>query len=355
MTNYPSITIAIATFNSANILEKVLISIQNQIYPKDRIKVIFFDGGSTDNTINLANQYKCEVVHNDMTEPVNAKFMAYRMCKTDYLMYLDHDEVLVSQYSFQNKISLFQSDENVRIVSSTGYINPLNYPFINNYINEFGDPFSYFIYHLSKDVRFFIPTMLNRYKNNAEVESGYIFGFEKAKNLPIIEVCAGGGMMDVKYFQKQYPFTLQSKKHVTHFFYYMLDQGGKLGISKNDEICHYSADTWTKYLKKIKWRIKNNIFHTEEMGESGFGGRDKFQNSVIAKYMKFLFIPYTVFLLPCFIDSIRLCLIRKDLRYMVHLILSLYTVFYIGYFYCVKISGGHFHLTSYDGVKNVKI
>ena len=64
-----------------------------------------------------------------------------------------------------------------------------------------------------------------------------------------------------------------------------------VGVIKNDIILHYSSDTWRGYIKKIIWRVKNNIFFSSTVGSSGFFGREKYE-PMRFRSKKFLFIPY---------------------------------------------------------------
>lgn len=349
-----TISIAIATFNSEKTLKMVLTAIKNQSYPSKLINVFLIDGGSTDSTKEIGKEFGCKILKNIHTEPVSAKFLAYTQVKSDYLVFLDHDEVLQSKDSLKNKILLMNKDESVKAVCPSGYKNPKNYPFINDYINEFGDPFSFFIYRLSKSSKFFLKTMLSRYLNHRDFKIGCSFKFNPNKTLPIIELCACGTMIDLKYFRKNFPETLSDKMQIPHLFYYMIGDRKSFAITKNDSILHYSSDTLKKYLNKIKWRIKNNIFHLEGLGSSGFSGRNNFQKSGFDKLKKYLFILYCLLLIPCLIDSIYLIISRKNIKYLWHVFLSLYTFFSIIYFFGLKMFGYRDVLKSYDNKKEVK-
>ncbi|MFA6048907.1 MAG: glycosyltransferase [Candidatus Micrarchaeia archaeon] len=53
----PSITLVMISFNDENILDECLGSIFNQDYPRNKLGVLLVDGGSTDNTIQIAKKY----------------------------------------------------------------------------------------------------------------------------------------------------------------------------------------------------------------------------------------------------------------------------------------------------------
>lgn len=55
---FPSITFLIPAYNGAKYIKKCLNSLLNLEYPKDKLKVIVIDDGSTDNTANIVRKYK---------------------------------------------------------------------------------------------------------------------------------------------------------------------------------------------------------------------------------------------------------------------------------------------------------
>lgn len=342
----PLVSIIIATFNSQKTLSKVLTSIQKQTYPKSKIEILIVDGGSTDKTLSIVTSFNCTVISNPRTEPVYAKYLGYKAAKGKYVLYYDHDEVIDSVSSIEDKVKIFEANASLLAVIGSGYRNPEGYPIINNYINEFGDPFSFFIYRLSKDERFFIPTMKNRYRSVHEDNTSITFDFSEEQQLPIIELCAAGSMIDAELMKKKFLETLKDPKYIPHFFYILLKEKKQIAIMKRDVLIHYSSETVGKYLNKIKWRIKNNIYHVDTIGASGFTGRVLYQ-SPIAQYKKYLFIPYTYFLISV-IDSIMLVITRRNILYLIHSFLCFYTANLIVYHSILKLCGVKLQLKSYD-------
>lgn len=341
-----TVTILIATYNSKSLLEKVFAALSRQTYPKELIELIAVDGGSTDDTKEFVSANGYKVIDNPKTEPVYAKYLGYLEAKSDYIIYLDHDEVLDNPDSIKNKIETFQSDTNIKAVLSSGYRSPEGISFINDYINDFGDPFSAFRYWLSKRDGFFVPSMKKLYMQENENETFISFNFGHNKNLPIIELVAAGSMIDAHYFKSTFPKTLESPDLLPHFFYMMIEDTKSVAIVKNDAIYHYSSDTFSKYLNKIKWRIKNNIFFPH-LAKAGFSGRDKYEEGWV-RYKKYFFIPYAFSCILPLIDGLSLSITRKNILYLVHLPLVIYTASYITWYMILKLFGYKPFLKSYD-------
>lgn len=330
------INIIIATKNSGKTLRKTLQSIKKQNYPQNRIEVLIIDGGSTDKTRTIAKEFGYRVLDNPAGGFIPAKNLGFLQAGGDYAIYLDSDEELNNPNSIKLKVNAFASNTKIKAITTSGYSNPKNFPFINRYINEFGDPFSFFIYRSTKNYQYFLKELSGKYTIISDNNGFTVFDFSKVNPLPIIELVAFGCMVDIKYLKRVFPQIGKVPDLIPHLFYLLAKKGALIAIAKDDPVIHYSADTFSKYLKKIAWRIRNNIFNKETFGEAGFEGRDKFQ-SPIFRLKRFLFIPYSLSLIFPIIDSLYLILSRKDFVFLVHPFLCIYTSSLILYYYSLNI------------------
>lgn len=339
----PKISIIIATYNSEKRLPLVIDSILNQDFPIENLEVILVDGFSKDNTRGFAKKYPfIRVIDNPEIDPVNAKYLGYKAAKSNILVFLDHDEVFSSKTSLSKRFRLCE-DKNIVALSPSGYINPPGYSFINQYINSFGDPFSAFFYSLSKDHSFFINELKKKYPITKETEECIIFDFKNSKNLPILELVAGSSTIKKNFLEGnnitafQLPLTFNA----------VVESQLYVGFIKNDPIKHYSSETYTNYFNKIKWRIKNNIFKKNQIGLSGFSGRE---NGTIA-IKKYFFIPYNILIIPVFLHTIFYCFKYRNIRYFIHFYFSLYTCSMILFYYLVSLLHIRADEVNYDGSK----
>lgn len=331
---YPLISIIIAAFNSGKKLPLTLKSIKKQTYPQNKIEILLVDGGSTDTTKKIAKESGCRIIANPKREPLFAKYLGFLKAKGDYIIYLDSDEVMENPQSLQLKYRIFKKYNRVASVIPSGYKVPNGYSSINNYINELGDPFSFFIYRLSKDARFFAKSLLKRYKRVREEKDCTVFDFKGVRHLPFLELGTMGTMADLKYIRSNFPGINKNLFIAPFLFYIINSKSVHIAITKNDNILHYSSDTFDKYLKKIRSRILNNVFGTP-MGSGGFSGRDKFQ-PLWFRFKRYLFLPYSLSVIFPLIDSTALALTRKKAIYLIHPFLCIYTSFLIIYYYSLK-------------------
>lgn len=334
-----SLTIVIATLNSELTLEKTLKSIRSQNYPQELIEILVIDGGSTDRTRELADKYSCDIVENPRVEPATAKRIGFCRAKGRYLAYVDSDEELENLNSLKNKIRLMQEND-VCSVMSTGYKTPDSAAPVNYYLNEFGDPFSFFIYRQSLDYRFFINSLKRFYPVVKDSETGIIFEFDLKKKLPLIELGVFCNIIDMKYLRQKYAITTENELDpylLPHLFYIMLEKIPRIAIAKEDFLIHHSSVSLLAYQRKISWRIRNNTHHRGDVtGQAGFLAREKYDQES-SKLKKYLFLPYNFLIFPVAFDTIFLIVSRKSIHYWIHFYLSLFTAVQIIYHMSRKI------------------
>jgi len=344
-----SFSIIIATYNSMKILPKVIDSIFNQNFNISEIEIIAVDGGSSDGTKEYLQEKKITIFDNPLKDPVNAKHIGLNQAHGRYVVFIDHDEVLKNHDFFKIRKEIFHKNDEVKIILPTGYETPIGYHPINSYINEFGDPFSFFIYGISKHKDYFTKSIKKWYKN-LEENSEYIkFEIELLKYIPLIELIAGASCFDKQYVTKRFETEIKKPEFLTHLFFEICKDYPYIVITKKDPIIHFSSDKISTYLNKIKWRIINNIFLKNKLGESGFSGREKYHLNDFLKIKKYFFIPYSFSLILPFFDSILLSISRRNLIWLIHLPLVIFTSVFIVYNLILKMFGFKPTLKTYDG------
>lgn len=336
--NYPLVSIIIATRNSEKTLPNIFESIKKQSYPKTKMEVLIVDGRSNDQTQLIVKKYGYKFIDNPKLDFVSAKYLGYMKAKGKFAMYLDSDEELENPDSIIIKVSAFQSNKEIKGVTSTGYKNPNNLHPISHYLNEFGDPFSYFIYRSTMNFKFFLESYKNKYQIFYEAKDFVVFDFSDAKPLPLLEFVEMGGMIDLSYFKKRFPQIKKNPALIAHFLYLLSTKKALIAITKNDPIIHYSVKSLGNYLSKIAWRVRNNIYNKGTLAFAGFEGREQFQ-PMSYRLKRYLFIPYSISLIFPLIDSVFLSFTRKDMIFLIHPLLCIYTAFSVMYYSLMNLFG----------------
>ena len=346
--NMPLVTIIIATFNSGKLLPRTLAAIRDQDYPQDRLEILAIDGGSSDDTADVVRRYGGKIIKNPETEPVNAKVIGIQQARGKYVITLDHDEVLLNPHSIRMKILALEENPDCKAALCSGYKRPRNYPLLNEYISEYGDPYSLFIYNFPKGYGFFEKALRKNYSIVKSEEDYFVVSFAKAKNQPLIELVCAATVIDRAYFEE----SCSTKNGVGHAFYAMLQSGdNKIIVSRKDPVEHYSVDALRSYWPKLKWRVINNVFATRD-NSAGFAGRMAYQPSL--KYKKFLFLPYSFLIIIPLLHGALMAGSRKNPVYLLHPLFCLYVSVQILFQYSKKMLGMSPVYTSYDGKKKIK-
>ena len=143
----PSVSFIIPVYNSERVLPQCLAAIQEQDYPMERVEIIIADGGSTDNTLQIAREFGVhQILPNPLKTGEAGKAVGARAARHEILAFVDSDNYLEGSQWLNRMVAAFQDPD---IVASE----PLFYtyrredPSITRYCALMGmnDPFCYFI------------------------------------------------------------------------------------------------------------------------------------------------------------------------------------------------------------------
>jgi glycosyltransferase involved in cell wall biosynthesis len=95
--NVPMVSFIIPTLNAAAMLPICLRSIRQQDYPPKEIEIIVADGGSADNTVEIARSFSAQVVQNPDRVAESGKRVALARAAGEYIVFTDSDNELVSR------------------------------------------------------------------------------------------------------------------------------------------------------------------------------------------------------------------------------------------------------------------
>ncbi len=301
--NLPLITVVIATFNSTRLLPMVVGALRKQTYPGDRIEILAVDGGSTDATRELAQSLGCTVIDNPLTEPVHAKFLGFQAARGKYLVYLDHDEEIVNPQAFEQIVATFREFPQVRTIDSSGYINPPGYPLVNEYINEFGEPFSFFMYRQSRGMGFHLPAVRRKARMVAETGYACVFAAGDANRDLFIENLAAGVVTDIEYVKTHR--LIERPQDLCHLFFLLNGRGESFAVQEQS-----AAPLFRRYLVQVPGQdtLEDQEQHLPHGRRGGrrLHGAQSFQPRGLA-LRKYLFLPYAFSVVLPLADGIWLC------------------------------------------------
>ena len=109
--NLLSISFIVPTFNSGKVLDKCLNSIVKQNYPKELIEILIIDGGSIDDTIEIAKKYTKKIYKNPLKTGEAGKAVGVKKAKSDLIALIDSDNILPDENWLKEMVVPFEKLE----------------------------------------------------------------------------------------------------------------------------------------------------------------------------------------------------------------------------------------------------
>lgn len=339
----PWMSVIVATYNSAKRLPNLVENLRGQQRPANGapLEIMAVDGGSSDETLLVAQQLGMRVLENPHGDPVHAKSLGLGAISSQYACFLDHDELLESSDSLLRKYELMRERPEVKIAVPSGYRIDKSMSSCNAYASEFGDPFSCFFYRTPNDANRRVTSYVKRLPVDEERQGAYILQPAHCRVPILCEAAACASVVDADYFRHNYPQVLEDPMLIGHLYSLMSanDSSSRLAIFQDDAVLHDSAESWSLVFRKVRWRLINAMSDSD-LSQSGFSGRHQAgttdsigtaerRDSQISRRTK-LFGAYTLAIVPVFLDSARLSAHRRRPGYMMNAILALALPYWAG-------------------------
>lgn len=333
-------SIVTPTYNSEKTLRLYFEGIIKQDYDLSKVEILIVDGGSTDKTLEISNEYlnkiDVRIIKNPQKLPEYAVVIGINEAVGTYCAIQGSDEVLTNKNSFNIREEIFDKHLDINTLILTKLSNPEGYSKWGEYYNCIGDPFSSFVYGAG----FSYLEKFRKYYDDTDYDK-YIVCYVKEKNImPLID--------SVQTFRRNKLFELLKKdkmdvNDVSIISSSLIKDSNNFAVIKNDEVLHYSSSSFKQIIKKIYFRIINNVY-----GEKSAGFINR-QDSMPLWYKrkKFLFIPYSLLILPALYDSIVFSIKTKNIYFMAHVVFSFYTGINICWNMFLKILGVNKKMKNY--------
>ncbi len=144
----PGISVVIPTLNSARYLDECLGSIVGQDYPRELLEIIIVDGGSHDQTREIAERYEVEhILDNHLMTGEAGKALGIHQATRDLILMVDSDNVLVGSDWLRRMVRPLIDDPTVVSSECLRWEYRAQDHFINRYqaLTGINDPMSLFI------------------------------------------------------------------------------------------------------------------------------------------------------------------------------------------------------------------
>lgn len=187
MKSLPTISVVVATFNSAQTIKKCLKSLRDQHYPQKKINIIIVDGGSTDATTTIVKQFDVQFISVSSLKQ-NAEYnksIGLLHASNDIVAFIDHDNILPHNNWFTAMVQPFLDIPDLVGVETLRYHYDPHTSLLDRYFALYGagDPL---VWYLGKADRLSYIYDTYRLKWEAIDRGNYITVRFNAQNMPTI-------------------------------------------------------------------------------------------------------------------------------------------------------------------------
>lgn len=135
-----TISVVTATYNSGKTLDRCLGAVREQDYPQDKIEIVLGDGGSKDETLEVAKKYGAKVVRIP-EEKQHAEYnrgTAFNHAQGELVLILDHDNFLPYKTWLKDMVKPFLENPRMVATESCYYDYKRQYKLMDRYFALFG-------------------------------------------------------------------------------------------------------------------------------------------------------------------------------------------------------------------------
>jgi len=111
-----SITFIIPTYNAGKHIERCLKSLREQQYPQDKVEILIVEGGSSDNTPNIAAKYGCKILANPRRLAEYGVQIGMKAASSDLVVTFAADNGLVGQDWISKVVRIFEQYDHLSAV-----------------------------------------------------------------------------------------------------------------------------------------------------------------------------------------------------------------------------------------------
>jgi len=254
----PLVSIIIPTLNSVDVLGNCLQSISVQDYPKNKIEILVCDGGSKDETCNLAKKFGAKVLENKLKTAEAGKVVGLRKARGEFVALVDSDNILPNKNWLNEMIEPLIKHEKAIGSEPWSYTLRKEDRFITRYCALLGmnDPFCYFLGNYDRVN--LLSGCWTEVSHDEKDTGNYILATFDARGLPTIG--ANGTVFRTAYL----------KKYVRGDYLFDIDvlaatikkEGSVNFIKVKNGIIHtFCEGDIRKFARKQRRRVRDFLYH----------------------------------------------------------------------------------------------
>ena len=318
----PLVSFVTPTFNSSRYIVDNLRSILMQDYPKEKIEILWVDGGSTDNTAELAKKYKVRFIKNKYILGDPGFAVGGETAKGEFVVFMGHDNQLVQKDWIRRMLKPFMNDPEIAAA----------YPHLDNkdtdswmtqYVNRFTDPGNHFVYGYANN-----PLTFGKVYKTLKKGKGWVVYDFQLKNHPILEFEQGFMLRKSAYKRAKSTYYCGIMAVID-----MIRLKKQFAYVPGASNYHETLDGGLKqFISKHRWAIDYQLDRRETFGmyKDKFGLKGRKQYISLARKIRMYFYPfYGVSIVLPVLRALFMYIKDGDKEWMYHPLITFVSAFTI--------------------------
>lgn len=307
MKNLPKISVITPTLNAGKQIDEAFKRVREQDYPQDKIEIIIADGGSIDNTRQIALKYGAQILENSLITSEAGKAVGIKAATGEFVLLLDSDNYIVGQDWLRRAAAPMIEDQSIVGSEPLTFASQPGDGYITRYtaMMGMGDPLMYFLG--TYDRTCILSGKWTGLPIKFEDKGDYLkLHLERG---PIPTIGANGTCLRKSVFDKvkieDYLFDIDVLAD-------MIDKTGTIYFAKTkSEIIHGFSSTFGMFVKKQRRRIRD-YFYFQSLGTRSFPWQKTSKSGLL------VFVLYTALIVPVVLQSIVGFVKKPDLAWFFH-------------------------------------
>ncbi len=257
------------------------------------------------------------MLHNERVLPAYGMSIGLQGARGRFGVLLGADEVMLNPEAFARKIALMEAEPRLHSIIATGLLVPKGYAKITDYVNRYGDPFSYFMYRVDGGDQW--TSLRRKYRVVSEQDDACVLRIDEDKELPLCD----GGAHFFRLEELRKIADVSDPTVIVRLFDLLAKKHRLIGVLKDDFIDHYSSASLKVARAKIRTRILSNSYEAEG-GQAQYANREADQ-PLAFRLKKYMYLPYALSVAAPLVDAVALSVRHKNPALMCHFPLAVET------------------------------
>jgi glycosyltransferase involved in cell wall biosynthesis len=247
----PSVSFIIPTYNASVHIESCLMSIRGQDYPRDKVEVLISDGGSGDNTLELAKKYDCRIIYNPKRLAEYGVQIGVEKAIGEFLVVFAADNELVGNDWLRKVINVFYNDKDISAVWGR-----LESGKDDTALNK------YFALIQSDPLNWFLNQNLSKYMRRAIKRNGDCFIFYVNPSIPLVW---GANGLSYRTARIRGIWAQGGYLGDNDAFQYMVEQGNnKVAYFRTPFVYHHHVAKLGDWVKKWQRNFRSHLLDKQK-------------------------------------------------------------------------------------------